>query len=92
MAVKRDRIVDVISIEAEYQKKRSAEIVGTLIEIVKETLGSGDDSLVSGFDKLSVKKKKVRKGRNPGTGEDMILASRRVVTFKCSGMLRDKIN
>lgn len=92
MTVTRDSIVEVVSREAGYQKKWSAEVVETLIKIIKETLGSGDDVLVSGFGKFSVKKKKARKGRNPATGEDMTLESRRVVTFKCSGRLRDKIN
>jgi integration host factor subunit alpha len=92
MTVTRDSIVEVVSREARYQKKWSAEVVETLIKIIKEALGSGDDVLVSGFGKFSVKKKKARKGRNPATGEDMILESRRVVTFKCSGRLRDKIN
>jgi len=92
MTVTRDRIFEVVSRETEYQKKRSTEIVEVLIEIIKETLGSGDDVLVSGFGKFSVKSKKARKVRNPATGEDMILESRRVVTFKCSGRLRDKIN
>jgi integration host factor subunit alpha len=92
MTVTRDSIVEVVSREAGYQKKSSAGIVESLIKIIKEALGSGDDVLVSGFGKFSVKKKKARKGRNPATGEDMTLESRRVVAFKCSGRLRDKIN
>jgi integration host factor subunit alpha len=52
----------------------------------------GEDVLISGFGKFCVKKKKERRGRNPATGEDMILAPRRVVTFKWSGRLRQKIN
>jgi integration host factor subunit alpha len=63
-----------------------------LIEIVKSSLASGEDVLVSGFGKFCVKDKSERKGRNPATGEDAILPARRVVTFKCSGKLRDKVN
>ena len=55
-------------------------------------LASGDDVLISGFGKFKVREKTERKGRNPATGEDMMLEPRRVVTFKCSGKLRDRIN
>ncbi|BBO77925.1 hypothetical protein DSCW_53420 [Desulfosarcina widdelii] len=64
----------------------------TLLEIIKSTLESGDDVLVSGFGKFCVKHKWARKGRNPATGESAILPARRVVTFKCSGQLRAKVN
>ncbi|MBW2608445.1 MAG: integration host factor subunit alpha [Deltaproteobacteria bacterium] len=67
-------------------------MVKTLLEIIKGTLKSGEDVLVSGFGKFSVKEKNERKGRNPATGEDMMLAPRKVVTFKCSGKLRESVN
>jgi len=73
-------------------KKRSIEIVEALLEIIKRTLENGDDVLISGFGKLAVKEKLERKGRNPATGDTLMLAPRRVVTFKCSGKLRSKIN
>ena len=72
--------------------KQSFEIVETLLEIIKRTLESGDDLMISGFGKFSVKEKKTRKGRNPATGEKLMLDARRVVTFKCAGGLRDKVN
>jgi integration host factor subunit alpha len=53
---------------------------------------AGEDVLVCGFGKFCVKEKAERKGRNPATGEDAILPARRVVTFKCSGKLREKVN
>ncbi len=59
---------------------------------MKETLASGEDVLISGFGKFCVKEKTERKGRNPATGEDMMLAPRKVVTFKCSGKLRERVN
>jgi len=62
------------------------------LEIIKKTLGNDEDVLISGFGKFCVKQKRERKGRNPATGDDMMLAPRKVVTFKCSGKLRDKIN
>jgi len=73
-------------------RKKIFDVVGTILEIIKSTLVSGDDVLISGFGKFCVKEKRKRKGRNPATGEDMMLAPRRVVTFRCSGKLRDGVN
>jgi integration host factor subunit alpha len=72
--------------------KRSSEIVEILLELIKSSLESGEDVLISGFGKFCVKEKGQRRGRNPATGGDMILAPRKVVTFRCSGKLREKIN
>ena len=68
------------------------ETVETLLELMKSTLESGDDVLISGFGKFCVRNKRKRRGRNPATGDDMILDARRVVTFQCSGKLRDRVN
>ena len=73
-------------------KAEAIEAVETVIEIIKETLENGEDVLISGFGKFIVKDKKARRGRNPHTGEDLILEPRRVVTFKPSGVLRRRIN
>jgi integration host factor subunit alpha len=81
MAVTKDSIVEVISRETGYQKKRSASIVETLTYIIKSKLAAGEDVLISGFGKFCVKKKRERKGQNPATGKNMKRASRRVVTF-----------
>jgi len=59
---------------------------------MKETLVSGDDVLISGFGKFRVKEKRERRGRNPATGEDMMLDARKVVTFKCLGKLKERVN
>ena len=75
-----------------FPKNKSVEIVESLIEIIKGTLEAGDDVLVSGFGKFSVKSKGARRGRNPATGSDLMLSARKVVTFKCSGKFRDKLN
>ena len=92
MSLTKDDIVKSLAKENGFQKKRAIEIVESLLELIKFTLASGEDVLISGFGKFCVNEKRQRKGRNPATGEDMILAARRVVTFKCSGQLRDKIN
>ena len=75
-----------------YSKKDSAEIVENLLEIIKQRLEDGEDVMVSGFGKLSVKQKPPRRGRNPATGDDLMLDARKVVTFKPSGKLRKRIN
>ena len=84
--------IESISDQIGFSKNRSSEIVEILLEIIKNSLESGDDVLISGFGKFCIKEKKERKGRNPATGEDMILEPRKTVTFRCAGRLRDKIN
>ncbi len=64
----------------------------SLLEIIKGTLASGEDVLISNFGKFCVKEKRERKGRNPATGDGLMLEPRKVVTFKCSGKLRDRVN
>jgi len=72
--------------------KQSAEIIETLLEIIKRSLENGEDVLVSGFGKFCVKDKASRRGRNPATGDALMLEGRKVVTFKTSGKLRVRIN
>jgi integration host factor subunit alpha len=92
MALTKLDIVEKVQDGLGFPKNQSVEITETLLEIIKGTLTSGDDVLVSGFGKFCVNDKKERKGRNPATGEDLMLKPRRIVTFKCSGKLREKIN
>jgi integration host factor subunit alpha len=75
-----------------FTKKKSVDIIETLLEIIKSTLEKSDDVLISGFGKFCVKQKNQRRGRNPATGADLMLKERKVVTFKCSGKLRKKID
>jgi integration host factor subunit alpha len=91
MALTKNDIVSSVH-ELGFTKKKSVEIIETLLEIMKNTLEKNEDLLISGFGKFCVKQKKQRRGRNPATGADLILKERKVVTFKCSGKLRDKIN
>lgn len=73
-------------------RKKSTQVVESLLEIIKSTLENGEDVMISGFGKFCVKEKNERRGRNPATGEDLMLESRRVVVFRCSPVLRDKVN
>ena len=91
MALTKNDIVTAIN-EIGFTKKKSVDIIETLLEIIKKRLESGEDVLISGFGKFCVKEKKARRGRNPATGSDLVLRARRIVTFKCSGKLRNKIN
>ena len=77
MALTKKEIIDAVAEENDFLKNRSTEIVESLIEIIKRSLESGEDVLVSGFGKFSVREKKVRRGRNPATGGDLILEPRR---------------
>ena len=91
MALTKNDIVTSIH-DLGFTKKKSVEIIESLLEIIKGTLEKNENVLISGFGKFCVKQKKKRRGRNPATGDDLMLEERKVVTFKCSGKLRDKIN
>ena len=92
MALTKAEIVQSIIDQIGFTMNQSSEVTEALIEIIKRTLASGEEVLVSGFGKFCVNEKAQRRGRNPATGNDMMLRPRRVVTFKCSGKLRRKIN
>ena len=70
--------------------KEAIDLVEATLELVKETLAKGEDVLISGFGKFHIRDKKARKGRNPKTGEEIIVAPRRVVTFRASNELRNR--
>jgi len=91
MALTKTDIVDSVNDRIGFTRKKSVETVEILLEIIKSTLESGEDVLISGFGKFRVRDKTERRGRNPATGDDMMLRPRRVVTFKCSGKLRKKV-
>ena len=92
MTLTKAHLIDAIAEQNGFTKKQSTETVETILELIKSELASGVDVLISGFGKFCVKNKSGRKGRNPATGGDMMLRPRRVMTFKCSGILRKKIN
>ena len=92
MALTKAEIVQVVTEKAGLTKNKSANAVECVLEIIKSTLASGDDVLISGFGKFCVREKSQRRGRNPATGDSLMLPARRVVTFKCSGKLRERCN
>ena len=92
MSLTKAQIVEQIHKGSESLSKDQAEqLVETFLEMMKSSLAGRNDVLLSGFGKFSVKEKKARRGRNPQTGEDLMLEARRVVTFKPSGLLREKV-
>jgi integration host factor subunit alpha len=92
MTLTKARIAKTIRNRLGTTNAHSAQLVDSLLETMKGTLENGEDVLISGFGKFCVKEKRKRRGRNPQTGEDLMLDARRVVTFRCSGVLRDRIN
>lgn len=92
MTLTKSNIVDAIKNEFGLPRKNSIELVESLLDIIKQNLENGEDVLISGFGKFCVKEKQERKGRNPATGKDMMLAPRKVVTFRCSSVLRKRVN
>jgi len=86
------RIVQAVVETNGYTQRKATETVETILELIKGPLESGDDVLISGFGKFCVQKKAQRKGRNPSTGKDMMMAPRKRIVFRCSGKLREKIN
>jgi integration host factor subunit alpha len=92
MALTKAELIQKVQSTNDLTQKQGTKLVEATIDIIKETLASGEDVLISGFGKLCIKHKTERKGRNPATGEDQMLPARKVVTFKCSGKLRDRIN
>jgi len=92
MTLTKANIIDAIAEANGFPRNKATETVEIFLEIIKKTLIFGEDVLVSSYGKFCVKEKAERKGRNPATGDDMMLASRRVVTFTCSGKLRERVN
>jgi len=92
MTLTKANIINAIAEANGFPRNKATETVEIFLEIIKKTLIFGEDVLVSSFGKFCVKEKAERKGRNPATGDDMMLASRRVVTFTCSGKLRERVN
>ena len=92
MALTKAEIVEKMTEDLGFTRTKAGDAVESILKIIKSNLESGEDVLISGFGKFCVNKKQERRGRNPATGDDMMLKPRKVVTFKCSGKLRERIN
>ena len=92
MTLTKEHLISSIGNRLGISKFESSRIVESVLETVKTSLSKGEDVLISGFGKFIIRKKASRRGRNPKTGRDLTLDPRRVITFKCSGVMRDRLN
>jgi integration host factor subunit alpha len=91
MSLTKTEIVEDL-VKMGFNRRKAVQMLENLLEIIKGNLGNGEDVLISGFGKFCVKNKKERRGRNPATGDDLLLDKRKVITFNCSSVLRDRFN
>jgi integration host factor subunit alpha len=91
MSLTKTEIVEDL-VKMGFNRRKAVLMLENLLEIIKRNLENGEDVLISGFGKFCVKNKKERRGRNPATGNDLILDKRKVITFNCSSVLRDRFN
>jgi integration host factor subunit alpha len=92
MTITKADIAKKIADDCGFMKGEATEIVEKLLELMKSKLAAGEEIMISSFGKFSVKSKRPRKGRNPQTGEPMLLNARRVVTWKYSPLLKKAVN
>jgi integration host factor subunit alpha len=92
MTLTKADIAEKVRSHVGWNKKESGRVVDTLFEIIKESLQQGRDVMISGFGKFSIRDRGERIGRNPLTGDPIMLPAKKVVTFRTSGKLREKIN
>jgi integration host factor subunit alpha len=92
MAITKEKLTIFLQDRLDISRQESWQIVERFFKIMKDTLSQGEDLLISGFGKFSVRQKKARRGRNPQTKESLTIASRKVLVFKASGVLRQRIN
>lgn len=92
MTLTKADLVQKVYQEHNLTKLQATDAVRGFLKVCKNCLERGEDLLISGFGKFNVKEKRARRGRNPQTGEELILSARKVITFKPSGILRNRIN
>jgi|UniRef100_A0A7V4G8Y4 integration host factor subunit alpha len=92
MALTKEKLISRLQTQVGLSKQESRAVVERVLDLIKQSLSAGEDLLISGFGKFSVRQKNARRGRNPQTKENLILRARKVVVFKTSGVLRHRIN
>ena len=75
-----------------FSKKEAADLVDQVFDSMKETLGRGEKIKISGFGNFVLRDKRQRQGRNPQTGEPIVITARRVLNFKASQLLKQALN
>jgi integration host factor subunit alpha len=92
MAITKEKLTILLQDRLGISRQESRQLVERFFQIMKDTLTQGEDLLVSGFGKFSVRQKKARRGRNPQTKENLTISARKVVVFKASGVLRQRLS
>jgi integration host factor subunit alpha len=92
MSLTKNKLANRLQTQLCLNRKESLELLEGLLDIMKDTLTQGEDLLVSGFGKFSVRQKKARRGRDPQTNKDLILGPRKILVFRSSGVLRHRLN
>lgn len=92
MAITKAELVSIVSEKCSFSRQESVQIVDQVFQILKETLEKGEKIKISGFGNFITREKRPRKGRNPQSGEQIMISGRRVLTFKPSAMLRKAVN
>jgi integration host factor subunit alpha len=92
MTMTKADLVDRIYEKAGYSKKDATEVVESIFELLKQRLSEGEKVKISGFGNFVVNEKQARRGRNPQTGDEIIISGRRVLTFKASHVLKNTMN
>jgi integration host factor subunit alpha len=92
MGLTKDKLVTRLQTQIGMSKPESRQIVESLFGIMKGTLANGEDLLISGFGTFLIRQKNARRGRNPQTKEALMLKARKVLVFKTSKVLRNRIN
>jgi len=92
MTFTKDHLIGSIGNRLGISKSESSRLIESVLETLKISLSNGEDVLISGFGKFIVRQKAARRGRNLQTGEDLPLEPRRVIRFRCSPVMRDRIN
>jgi integration host factor subunit alpha len=92
MALTKADIAKKIADDCGFMKGEATEVFEKLLEIMKQRLIAGEDVMISGFGKWDVRSKRPRRGRNPQTGEELVVDARRVVTWKYSPVMKAAVN
>jgi integration host factor subunit alpha len=92
MAITKEKLTILLQDRLGISQQESRQLVERFFKIMKETLTQGEDLLISGFGKFSVRQKKARRGRNPQTKESLTIGARKVLVFKASRVLRQRLS
>ncbi len=91
MTITKDSLVEMVHNEIGLNKRETKELIEAFFEQIKKSLEEGNDIKLSGFGNFNLRDKAPRPGRNPKTGEEVTISSRRVVTFKSGLKLKSKL-